>query len=120
MVRRRAERHRPREVAHSRSLGGPHEPVGGEPVELLERRARLVALGSGQVHDGAHAAHRVAERARIGEIAARQVDPHPLRAEAPDVAHQAAHGLAAGDQPAQDRGSEHAGGAGEEDHTRKP
>ena len=47
------------------------------------------------MHDGVHAAQRVAERGRVGQVAERDLDPHPLVAEPARVAHQAAHGLAA-------------------------
>ena len=39
---------------------------------------------------------------RVGEVADRQLDPHALRSEPPRVAHQAADGRAARDQPPHD------------------
>ena len=98
----------PSGIVHSRwrgagALGGAQQPPGGEAVELLDRRPGLVALGAGEVDDGAHAAQRVAERGRIGEVAGGQLHVHPVGPEAPRVAHQAAHGLAARHQAPQHR-----------------
>ena len=64
----------------------------GHRVQLLDRAARLVADRGGQVHDGVHAAQRVAERRRVGQVAQRDLDPHALVAEAARVAHQARTG----------------------------
>ena len=52
VVRRGAERRQPHEPLRPGSLGRPQQPRGGQPVDLLDRRARLVALGRRQVHDG--------------------------------------------------------------------
>jgi hypothetical protein len=95
MVRRGPERHRPQQMAGAAALGGAQEPPGGEAVELLDRRPGLVALGAGEVDDGAHAAQGVAERGRVGEVAGGQLHMHPVGPEPPGVAHQAAHRLAA-------------------------
>ena len=118
VVRRGAERHRPQQVLGAGALGRAQQPPGGEPVELLDRRAGLVALGAGEVDHGPHAAQRVAERGRVGEVARGQLDVHPLGPEPPRVAHQAAHGLAAADEPPQHRGAEQAGRSREQDHGR--
>ena len=115
----------PSGVAHTKcadagALGRAQQAPGGEAVELLERRARLVALGAGEVHDGAHAAQRVAERGRVGEVADGQLHAHALGPEPARVAHQAAHGLAPGHEPAQHGGAEQSGGAGEQEHAGHP
>ena len=85
-------------------------------VELLDRAARLVADRGGQVHDRVHAAHRVAERRRVGQVAERDLHPHALGAQPPRVAHQAAHRAAFGEQAAQQRGADEAGRAGKQQH----
>ena len=51
----------------------------------------LVADRRGEVHDRVDAAHRVAERRRVGEVAERDLDPHALGAQPARVADQAAH-----------------------------
>ena len=71
------------EVLGAGALGGAQQPPGGEPVELLDRRAGLVALGAGEVDDGPHAAQRVAERGRVGEVADGELHVHPLGPEPP-------------------------------------
>ena len=53
--------------------------------------------------------------ARVGEVAERDLDAHPLGPEAARIAHQAAHGLAARGQAAQQRGADQPGGAGQQD-----
>ena len=69
-------------MARAHSLGGAQQPPGGEPVELLDRRPRLVARAAGQMDDRVDAAQRVAPARGIGQIADRQLHPHPLRARA--------------------------------------
>ena len=66
--------------------------------------------------DGADAAQRVPERGRIGEVAEHELDPHPVGAEAPRIAHQAAHGLRPREQRGEQRGADAAGGTGEQEH----
>ena len=63
-----------------------------------------------------HAAHGVAERRRVGQVAEGDLHAHALVAQAPRVAHQTADRLAAGGQPPQQRRADQAGGAGEQDH----
>ena len=95
-VRRRgAERREEHEVLDPGVLGGPHHPPGRDAVELLDRRVRLVAERGGEVDDGAHAAQRVAEGARVGQVAERDLHADPLGAEAARVADEAADRLAA-------------------------
>ena len=120
VVRRGAERHRPHEVPGARPLGRAQQAPGRERVELLDRRPGLVALGAGQVDHGPHAAQRVAERGRVGEVAGGELHVHPLRPEPARIAHQAAHGLAARDEPPQHRGAEQAGRSREQDHASNP
>ena len=69
---------------------------------------------------GPHAAQRVAERGRVGEVAGGELHVHPLRPEPARIAHQAAHRLAARDEPPQHRGAEQAGRSREQDHASKP
>ena len=95
VVRRGAERRQPDEPLRAGPLGGAQQPRGGQPVDLLDRRARLVALARRQVDDDANAAQRVAPRRRVGQVADRELHAHALGAEPPRVAHQAAHRLAA-------------------------
>ena len=71
------------------------------------------------MHDGAHAAQRVPERERVGEIAERDLHTHALGPEPPRIAHEAADRLAVGGQPAQQRGSHETGRTGEQDHRRR-
>ena len=83
--------------------------------ELLDRAARLVADRGRQVDDRVHAAHRVAERRRVGQVAERDLHAHALGPEPARVAHEAADGLARGRQAAQERRADRAGGTREED-----
>ena len=64
----------------------------------------------------ARPAQRLAEGARVGEVADRDLHPHALGAEPAGVADQAADGLAARRQAAQQRGADEPRGAGEEQH----
>ena len=82
------------EPLHAGALGGPHQAERRERVQLLDRPARLVADRRRQVHDRVDPAQRVTERARVGEVAERDLDPHPLVAQPALVAHQSAHGQA--------------------------
>ena len=66
----------------ARPLGGAHEPERRDGVELLDRAAGLVADRRGQVHDRVDAAHRVAERRGVAEVAQRDLHAHALRARA--------------------------------------
>ena len=70
------------------------------------------------MHDGVHAAQRVAEGGRVGEVAERDLHAHALSAQAPGIAHQAADLCAFGHETAQQRGADEAGGAGEKQHRR--
>ena len=65
-----------------------------------------------------HAAQRVAERRRVGEVAERDLDPHALVAQPARVAHQAADRASRRGQPAQQGRADQPGGAGEEEHAR--
>ena len=58
----------------------------------------------------------MAEGGRVGEVAQGDLHPHALLAQAARVAHEAAHRLAGGDQAAQQRRADRAGGAREQDH----
>ena len=98
------------------ALGGAQEPPGGQPVELLDGRARLVAGAAGQVHDRLDAAQCVAPARGIGQIADRQLHPDPFRPEPPGVTDQTPDGRAARDQAAHHGVTEQSGGAGEEKH----
>ena len=116
VVRGRAERHRPDEVLDPGALGGAQQAPGGDRVQLLQRRSRLVALGGGQVDDRADPAQRMAKGGRVGEVADRELDVHPVRPDPAGVAYQAAHGLPPPDEPAEHRRAEQAGGTGQEQH----
>ena len=65
-----------------------------------------------------HAAQRVAERRRVGEVAERDLHAHALGAQPARVAHQAAHRLAGRHEPAQQRAPDEPGGAGQQQHRR--
>jgi hypothetical protein len=54
-----------------------------------------------------------------GQVAKRDLHAHALRAEPAWVAHEAAHGLAFGDEAAQEGRSDEPGGAGEQEHRPK-
>jgi hypothetical protein len=99
------------EALHARSLGRANQAQRRDRVELLDRRVRLVADRSRQVHDGVNAPERVPERGRVDQVAQRDLDPHALVAEPALVAHQRAHRRALGGEPAQQRGPDGAGGA---------
>ena len=66
--------------------------------------------------DRPRAAHRLAQRPRVGQVADRDLDAHALGPEPPRVADQAADRLAARRQAPQERGADEARGAGEEQH----
>ena len=106
--------------ATPRALGGAQQPPRGEPVELLDRRPGLVALGAREVDHGAHAAQGVAERGGVGEVARGELDVHPFGAEPPRVAHEAADRLAPADEAPQHRRAEQSGRSCEQDHAGEP
>ena len=68
------------------------------------------------MHDGPHAAQRVAKRRRVGEVAERDLHAHAVGPEPPRVADEAADGLAGGGQAAQQRAADEARGAGQQEH----
>ena len=68
------------------------------------------------MNDRADAAQGVAKRGRVGEVAQRDLHPHALLSQPARIAHQAAHRLAGGHQPAQQRRADRPGGAREQDH----
>ena len=70
------------------------------------------------MHDGAHAAQRVAEGGGVGEVAQRDLHAHALGAQAAGIAHQAADLCAFGQQTVQHGGAHEAGGAGQQQHRR--
>ena len=113
-----AERREEDEAARPGALGRAHQPQRGHRVQLLDRGARLVADRRGQVDDGVHAAQRVPERRRVGEVAERDLHAHARVAEPARIAHQAAHRLARGRQAPQKGAADRAAGAGEQDHRR--
>ena len=120
VVRRRAERRDPDEVPRADALGGPQQAPRGEPVELLDRRPRLIAGAAGEVHDGVHAPQRVAPRGRIGQVPDRQLDPHPLRPKPPRVTNQTTHRRAACDQPSHHGVAQQSRCSGHQKHCRSP
>ena len=71
------------------------------------------------MHDRVDAAHGVAKRGRVREIAERDLHPHPLRSQSPGVAHEAANGLAVPEQARKKRAPHESRGAGQQDHARK-
>ena len=68
--------------------------------------------------DRVHAAERVPERRRVGEVAQGDLDAHALVAEAALVAHQRAHRPAVHGEAAEQRGAHGPCGARQEDHGR--
>jgi hypothetical protein len=115
-VRRRPERGEEDEALDAGALGRADHPPRRDAVELLDRPAGLVAGRARQVDDGVHAAHGVAKRRRVGEVAERDLHAHAVGAELLGVAHQATHGHALGDDPPQQGRAHCPGGAGEEQH----
>src|SRR5205823_2351868 len=83
------ERREEDEPLHARALGGVQQAQRGDPVQLLDRGARLVPDRRGQVHDRVHAPQRVAKRARLRQVAEGDLDPDALGPEAPRIAHEA-------------------------------
>jgi len=79
----------------------------------------LIADDRGQVHDGVHAAQRVAEGEVVAEIAERDLHAHPIGPEPPRIAHQAAHRGARVDERPQQRAPDGSGGTGEQQHRRE-
>src|SRR5947208_3302138 len=96
-----------------------NHPPGRNPVELLDRAARLVASRGGQVDHGADAAQGVAEGLRVREVPESDLDAHALGAQATRVADEAADGLAMRGQAPQEGRAHHAGGTREQDHGRR-
>ena len=68
------------------------------------------------MHDRVDAAQGVAERGRVREVAERDLHAHALVAEPARVAHERAHRAAVRREPAQQGGSDGAGGTREQDH----
>ena len=68
------------------------------------------------MHDGVDATKRIAKRGRVRQVAERDLHAHALVAEAAWVAHEGAHRPAVGREPAQQGGSDGAGGTREQDH----
>jgi hypothetical protein len=95
-VQGRPERGEEHEPLHAAALGRAQQPQRGHRVQLLDRGARLVADGRGQVHHGFDPPQGVPERGRIGQVAERDLHPNPVRAEPPRIPHQAAHSLSVG------------------------
>ena len=106
------------EALRARSLGRPHEPQRRHGVQLLDRRAWLVADRGGQVHHRVDAAQGVAERGRVRQVAERDLNPHALVAEPARVAHEAANRPRLGGEPPQQRGADGSRGPREQDHRR--
>ena len=75
-------------------LGVAQQPGRRDAVELLDAARRLVADGRRQVDHLARAAHELPQRRRVGQVAQRDLDPHPIRPQPPRIAHQDPHGLA--------------------------
>ena len=73
-------------------------------------------IAAREVHDGAHAAQRVAEGGRVGEVAERDLHAHALGPEPARIAHEAAHRLARGGEAPQQRRADEAGRTGEQEH----
>ena len=84
------------------------------PLSASSEPGGLVADRRAQVDHRVHPAEGVAEAARIGQVAQRQLHPHPVRSEPARIAHQAAHRLGpAVGQPPQHRAANRAGGSRE-------
>ena len=65
------------EPLHTRSLGRLHQSPRGDPGQLLDRAAGLIADHRGEVHDRLDPPQGVPERQVIAEIAERDLDPSP-------------------------------------------
>ena len=116
MVRGGAERREEHEMLDPGVLGRPQQPPGRHARQLLDRRVGLVAVRGREVDDRPHAAHRLAQRPRVGQVADGDLDAHPLGPEAARIADQAADRLAARREAPQERGADEARGAGKEQH----
>jgi ferredoxin len=68
------------------------------------------------VHDGVHAAQRVAPAGGIREVTDRQLDPHALGFEATRIANEAAHRGPAGREAADDPVAQQSRGTGHQNH----
>ena len=117
MVRGGAERHDPDEVARPDALGRAQQPPGGEPVEFLDRRARLIAGAARQVHDDVDAAQRVAPARRVREIADGKLHADALGAEPAWVADQATDRRAACGKTADHGVAQDSGGTCQQKHS---
>jgi len=71
------------------------------------------------VDDRVDSAHGVAKGRRVGEIAKRDLHAYALRPKSAWIAHKAAHPPLFGDEPAQERRANEAGGSGEQEHRPK-
>ena len=84
LERGRAEGAEEDEALDARCLGGAQQPRRGEPVELLDRCARLVADRGREVDHGVDAAQRLAHEVagrQLAEVAERDLHVDPLAAE---------------------------------------
>jgi hypothetical protein len=100
-VEARADRREEHEPLRAGTLGGAHQPQRGDRVQLLDRRARLVADRRGEVHDRVDPAQRVAKRRRVGQVPQRDLHAHPLGSQPSRIPHEAAHPLPRGDEAPQ-------------------
>ena len=86
------------------------------PLSSSIEPARWSRIDRGEVHDGAHAAQRVAKRRRVGEVAERDLHAHAVGTQAARVAHEAADRPARGGQPAQQCAADETRGTGQQEH----
>jgi hypothetical protein len=70
----------------------------------------------GQVYDRLHTAQGISKGGRVGQVAERYLNAHALGAQAPRVAHQAAHLDAFGQQARQQRRADQACRTREQHH----
>jgi hypothetical protein len=106
------------EVLDAGAAGRLHHAPRRDAVELLDRSAGLVARRAGEVHHRAHAAQRVAERRRVGQVAEHDLDAHALLAQPARVPDQAPDRATRRGQSANDGRADQPGGAGEQQHAR--
>ena len=76
------------------ALGGAHQAhAWPAPLSSSSEPAGWSRIDAARWITVSHPAQGVAERARVGQVAQRQLHPHPVGPEPARVAHQAAHGL---------------------------
>ena len=104
------------EALHPGPLGRAQQPHRRQPVQLLDRPARLVADRCGEVDHGVHAAHRVSHREWVGQVPERDPDVDAVGAESPRLAHQRPYVVPGPEQQRQQLAADHPRRARQQDH----